>query len=169
MVEVATVISRYVDSAWRNICWMYYGLSQSASRWHCGATQTRTSRNLYLATRGFSIHLSTNLYAYGSSSRICHVSLISCGSFGNWRRLCLASPLTLTVDLSLEPAQYVLYEGVLSGIPVGHIEVEQTHEFELPMTFVSCGRFEILADVHVYGAPDRSKLARGQLRATVEE
>lgn len=76
--------------------------------------------------------------------------------------------MTATLDLSMEPAQHVLYEGVLSDIPVGSIDVGQSHELELPVTFVSCGRFEAVADA-ISGPPTRSRLARSQLRATVEE
>ena len=78
--------------------------------------------------------------------------------------------MTLTVNLRMEPAQHILFEGVLSDIPVGRLDVAQTQEFELPVAFVSCGRFEITAEaVLVNGPQARTRLSRSQLRALVQE
>lgn len=75
--------------------------------------------------------------------------------------------MTLTVNILLDPAQHILYEGVLSDIPIGHLEVGESHEFELPVAFVSCGAFEIAAEAN--GPQGRSRLARSQLRVAVQE
>ncbi|KAJ3559110.1 hypothetical protein NM688_g536 [Phlebia brevispora] len=76
---------------------------------------------------------------------------------------------TLTVNFTMDPAQYILYEGVLMDVPVGRVDIDQSQEIELPVTFVSCGRFEIFGDVYVNGPEDKRRIARGQLRASVEE
>ncbi|PCH38067.1 hypothetical protein WOLCODRAFT_114758 [Wolfiporia cocos MD-104 SS10] len=75
--------------------------------------------------------------------------------------------LVLTLDLSLEPSQYVVYQGVLSDIPIGRLQPGESEEAELPVVFVSGGRFDFAAEVHVHRRRrDGSGLVgRGQLRA----
>lgn len=75
---------------------------------------------------------------------------------------------TFTVNLALDPAQYVLYEGVLSDIPVGRLSNGQSYSFDTPLTFVSCGRFELSGVItdprHV---ADSDRLGSGTLKAVV--
>jgi hypothetical protein len=80
------------------------------------------------------------------------------------------SPLVLLVDLNMDPADHIIYEGVLSNIPLGRMESEGTREVEIPLCFLSQGRFEICAEVQILGAPrSERKAGVGQLRAVVRE
>ena len=78
--------------------------------------------------------------------------------------------MNLTVNLSMDPASHILYEGVLADIPIGRLATTQSKVFELPVSFVSCGRFEISVDAfHFESSRKKSRQARGQLRAAVRQ
>lgn len=82
----------------------------------------------------------------------------------------IALPLVLLIDLEIEPAEHVIYEGILSNVPLGHIEAGQTKDLEAAVTFLSEGRFEIRAEVRTLGAERSQRTAgMGQLRAVVRE
>lgn len=69
----------------------------------------------------------------------------------------------------MSPSQHVIYQGALTDIPVGRLQTGATQEVELPMTFVSCGDFELHADVHAYNpSKDAIHVGQGCLRAFVE-
>lgn len=70
--------------------------------------------------------------------------------------------------MNLDPFQHVLAEGVLSDIPVARLESGQVYEFETPVTFVSCGRFELSGVIQDPGhTGDTDRLGRGLLKAMV--
>jgi len=72
--------------------------------------------------------------------------------------------------MEINPADHVIYEGVLSSIPVGHLEAGDTRELEMALAFLSHGRFDIRAEVRILGAPrSDQKAGVGQLRAEVIE
>jgi hypothetical protein len=76
----------------------------------------------------------------------------------------------LLVNLDVDPADHIIYEGILSNIPLGRIESGETGEVETAVCFLSQGRFEICAEVHILGAPrSERKAGVGQLRAVVRE
>ena len=78
--------------------------------------------------------------------------------------------MNLTVTLSMEPAAHILFEGVLTDIPIGRLDATQSKVFELPISLVSCGRFEISADAFRFEATrKRSRQARSRLRAVVRQ
>jgi len=82
-----------------------------------------------------------------------------------------SSPIELifTLNLSLSPLQHIIHEGVLTDIPIGRLPSGASQEVETPVAFVSCGRFDIRADVRAYGLPgEASHVGRGHLRALVE-
>jgi len=79
-------------------------------------------------------------------------------------------PLTLLVDIHLHPAEHIIYEGVLTNIPLGHLDSGESRELEMAVGFLSQGRFEIRAEVRLLGAPRSERIAGvGQLRALVRE
>lgn len=59
----------------------------------------------------------------------------------------VASSLVLTADLGFDPAEHIIYEGVLSDLPVGHLQSGESREVETPLCFLSYGRFELAAEV----------------------
>ena len=80
----------------------------------------------------------------------------------------LAVSRTFSLNLLLDPIEHVLYEGLSSDIPIGRLRSRETVEFDTPVTFISCGRFEMsgmLTDSDHLGDSDR--LGRGFLKAVV--
>lgn len=68
----------------------------------------------------------------------------------------------------MDPAQHIIYEGILSNIAIGRLGANQTYETEIPVAFVSCGRFDVFADVRTVTDTAKSrKVGRGHLRAVV--
>ncbi|KAL0946868.1 hypothetical protein HGRIS_013034 [Hohenbuehelia grisea] len=56
-------------------------------------------------------------------------------------------PGVFVVDLDLSPAQHVLYEGVLSSIPIGRLRQGESRELDVLLCFLCYGRFDITAQV----------------------
>ncbi|KZT67733.1 hypothetical protein DAEQUDRAFT_792472 [Daedalea quercina L-15889] len=78
--------------------------------------------------------------------------------------------MVLVANLSLEPAQHTIYQGVLSDIPVGRLAPGDSYETELPVAFLSRGRFDILAEIRSLNVSESSNpVGRGDLRAVVDE
>lgn len=79
-----------------------------------------------------------------------------------------ASELVLTLTLSLEPAQHVLFQGTIRDVPIGRLAPGESQVADTPVVFVSGGRFDCSAEVHALGlAAPLSQVGRGQLRAVV--
>jgi hypothetical protein len=73
--------------------------------------------------------------------------------------------------LTVEPAEHTVFEGVLTDIPLGRLDVGESREVETIVCFLSSGRFEIGADVRRLGTAeggDRT-VGVGQLKAIVQE
>lgn len=79
-----------------------------------------------------------------------------------------ATPLSLIADLSFDPAQHVIYEGVLVDVPVGRLESGESREFEVLVSFVASGRFSLRSDIRVLGEA-RGGVWRGELNAIVAQ
>ncbi|KAI0079931.1 Trs120-domain-containing protein [Panus rudis PR-1116 ss-1] len=76
--------------------------------------------------------------------------------------------LVLLLDFHLEPMRYTLYEGVPTDIPLGRLKPGSSKEIEIPVAFISSGRFEITAIVRTLDQPkDRGKVGQGQLHISV--
>lgn len=75
------------------------------------------------------------------------------------------------MNLSLSPSEHVLYEGVLSDIPVGRLDSGKEGEIEMGICFVSEGRFDIHAEVRLVGcdAEEDAKAGEGDLRVFVRD
>ena len=79
-------------------------------------------------------------------------------------------PLVLTLDLSAEPADYIIYEGTLAEVPVGRLAPGESRVVEMPLSFVSCGHFQLGVEVRELGArPDEGRVGFGMLKAVIEE
>ena len=70
-----------------------------------------------------------------------------------------ASELLLTLNLTLEPSDHVVYQGELLDIPVGRLGRGESYEVETPVAFVACGRYSSSAEVRTLGAPRDTSLA----------
>lgn len=72
------------------------------------------------------------------------------------------------MDLTMEPAEHVIFEGVLAGLSLGRLESGESREVETPLCFLAYGRFEVVADVRTFGiAQPHNKAGLGQLTAIV--
>lgn len=75
----------------------------------------------------------------------------------------------LVANLSLEPAQHIIYQGVLADIPLGRLTPGESSETELPIAFLARGRFDILSDIRALNTADApGSMGRGDLRAVVD-
>ncbi|KAH8106969.1 TRAPP II complex [Cristinia sonorae] len=79
------------------------------------------------------------------------------------------SPETLigVLDLSFQPAQHIIFEGVSSGIPISKLTNGESFEVEMPITFVSSGRFDLTSQVRRLGQP-AGWIGHGHLTAIVD-
>lgn len=76
----------------------------------------------------------------------------------------------MTMSFSISPSEYVLYDGVLSDIPVGQVEVGEEKDIEFGLCFVSEGRFDIGVQAWVVDgdADEEAKAGEGKLRVLVQ-
>ena len=82
----------------------------------------------------------------------------------------IVSPLVLTADVLADPSDHVIQEGVLLDIPLGHLDSGESREIETALCFVSCGRFELTAEIRVMGlSRDEGKVGTGLLTAIVRD
>lgn len=77
--------------------------------------------------------------------------------------------LIFTVNMSFEPEKYVIYQGVLQGIPLGEVQSGETRELEMAICFVSCGRFELRSQVEILNAPRGEFAGSGHVIVLVED
>jgi len=81
--------------------------------------------------------------------------------------LCTVTPLVFTVDVSMEPAEHTISEGVLTDIPIGRLESGESLEVETALCFLCFGRFDIRTEVRTLGMARGSRAGTGQLTAVV--
>ena len=76
--------------------------------------------------------------------------------------------MVLTLNLELEPAEHVIFQGELVDIPVGRLAKGETYDVETPVTFIACGRFDFSAEVYALGkSEDYSPVGHGKMRIDV--
>lgn len=80
-----------------------------------------------------------------------------------------ATGLIFTANMFFEPEKYVIYQGVLRGIPVGEVRSGETRELEMTICFVSCGRFELRSQVEILNAPRGELAGSGRITVLVED
>lgn len=79
-------------------------------------------------------------------------------------------PVVLIVDLDMTPPEHVIFEGVLSNIPLGRLEPGDSRFVETAVGFLSHGRFDIRAEVRILGAPRGARKAgSSRITAVVHE
>lgn len=79
------------------------------------------------------------------------------------------SPLAMTLDLIFDPAEQVLWEGVLSNMAIGKLKPDETKTVEVPLCFLCTGRFEIGAEVRIMGAMKDSRAGASRICVSVRE
>lgn len=79
-----------------------------------------------------------------------------------------ATDLTFTASVFFEPEKHVIYQGVLQGIPLGEVRGGETRELGVAICFVSCGRFELRAQVEILNAPRGELAGSGHVTVLVE-
>lgn len=67
-----------------------------------------------------------------------------------------------------EPERHVIYQGVLQAIPLGEVQSGETEELEVALCFVSCGRFELRAQIEILNAPRGELAGSGHVVVLVE-
>lgn len=74
------------------------------------------------------------------------------------------------MNLSFSSSEHVLYEGVLSNIPVGKLESGEEQDIEMGICFVSKGRFDIHAEASLVGCDEDEDAKAGEkhLRVLVQ-
>lgn len=74
------------------------------------------------------------------------------------------------VNLDMTPPEHVLFEGVLSNIPLGRLEPGTSQFVETGVGFLCHGCFNIRAEVRILGAPRSGRKAgMGEITAVVRE
>jgi len=77
--------------------------------------------------------------------------------------------LIFTASMFFEPEKYVIYQGVLQGIPLGEVESGETEEMEMAICFVSCGRFELRGQVEILNGARGELAGSGHITVLVED
>lgn len=72
------------------------------------------------------------------------------------------------INLLLSPEEHILYEGVLTGIPLGKVNCGQSRFIEVPICFLCMGQFEVGAEARILGIVGESgRVGVGWLRVNV--
>lgn len=80
----------------------------------------------------------------------------------------VAFDLVLTLNLGLEPADHVIFQGELVDIPVGRLATGESYDIETPITFITCGRFDFSAEVYILAQSGESRrVGHGKMRIDV--
>ncbi|KAF9652866.1 hypothetical protein BDM02DRAFT_3153426 [Thelephora ganbajun] len=74
-----------------------------------------------------------------------------------------------TASVFFEPEKHVIYQGILQGIPLGEVQNGETRELEMAICFVSCGSFELRAQVEILNAPRGEPAGSGHATVLVED
>jgi trafficking protein particle complex subunit 9 len=71
----------------------------------------------------------------------------------------------------MEPSEHIIYEGVLSAVPIGRLESGESNEMEMSICFLSYGRFEIAVELHFSGAAahEDSRVGAAQIKVDIDE
>lgn len=83
--------------------------------------------------------------------------------------MALAYPIVVTLDLEVSPAEYLVYEGVFTDLPVGGLQSGEARELSVSLCFLSCGQFEISGQVRGVGQEAEGRMARTHMTAIVTE
>lgn len=66
----------------------------------------------------------------------------------------VASPVVFALDFEATPSEYLVYEGVFTDVAVGRLMTGESREISMLLCFLSCGRYEICAQVRGVDSPE---------------
>lgn len=58
------------------------------------------------------------------------------------------SDLTLALSITIEPSDFVVFDGVLRNIPFGRISAGKSLDFQIPIMFVAQGQFKFSSQIY---------------------
>ena len=80
-----------------------------------------------------------------------------------------ASPVVFTLDFEATPTEYLVYEGVFTDVAIGRLKGGESREVSTPLCFLSCGRYEISAQVRgVDNSKTEGRLAKTYISVIVK-
>ena len=78
--------------------------------------------------------------------------------------------MIFTMDLEINPPEYVIHEGVITDLAIGHLKNGESREVITSLCFLASGRFDISAVVRCFGISGvDSRTARAHTTAVVKE
>lgn len=77
-----------------------------------------------------------------------------------------AFPVVFTAGFTVEPAEYVVHEGIMSDLPVGRLESGECRDVTVTLCFHTFGHFELSVQVQSFGTTE-SRVAKSHLTAIV--
>ena len=114
--------------------------------------------------------MSSYFLGYGSETYLVSSDqLFALFMTSNWCRGRAAANLIFTTNMFFEPEKHVIYQGVLHEIPLGEVQSGKTRELEMAVCFVSCGRFELRAQVEILDSPRGELAGSGHITVLVED
>ena len=75
--------------------------------------------------------------------------------------------MIFTMDLEVNPPEYVIHEGVITDLAIGRLKNGEHREVTTSLCFLASGRFDISAVVRCFGVD--SMTARAHTTAVVKE
>ncbi|KAF4614895.1 hypothetical protein D9613_003081 [Agrocybe pediades] len=82
----------------------------------------------------------------------------------------MPSPLVFTLDFEINPVEYVIFEGVLTDLPVGRLENGESKEVTTSLCFLTSGQFEISAQVRGFGGTEAdTRIARNHISVVLKD
>lgn len=104
-----------------------------------------------------------------------HIQVTNLTSKTNFKQITIivwlfstGSSLVFTVDVSIDPREHFIHDGVLRDIPVGRLEAQESREVELAVCFLCHGRFEVFASARVLDSGTLSGSGSARLIAIVD-
>jgi len=80
-----------------------------------------------------------------------------------------APSMVFTIDLEVNPSEYVIHEGVITDLAVGRLQHGECREMTISLCFLASGRFDISAVVRCFGISGvDSRTARAHTTAVVK-
>jgi len=78
--------------------------------------------------------------------------------------------MVFTIDLEVNPPEYVIYEGVITDLAIGRLNNGECREVTTSLCFLASGRFDISAVVRCFGTSGMdSRTARAHTTVIVME
>ncbi len=74
------------------------------------------------------------------------------------------------MSYTVDPAEYVIFEGVLSGVPVGRIEGGMSKDLYMDLCFIAECHFRLTAQAHLLGPSAKGSLVgNSELKVVVRD